>query len=65
MEIPCIKHLAASLVDPYLLEDGLAAGAAAIPTGATVEFDMPAVIADAGVVAKLAGLAMRNRIGGG
>ena len=58
MEILRIKHFTASLVYPDLFEDRLTVRTASVATGTRMRLSMSALVTDAGVVAKLAGLAL-------
>ena len=60
MEIRGIYDLGPSFVYPYLLIDGLAVGAAAVPAGIGMELQVPAVRALGDVAAELAGFAVED-----
>ena len=62
MEVSCVKDLAASLVDPYLLEDGLAVRAGSVAARTAMKLNVTAIVTYRCVVAKLTGLAAFDRV---
>jgi hypothetical protein len=62
MKVSCVKHFTASAVYPDLFEYRLTVRAASVAARTGMELDVAAFIANAGVVAKITGLAAFDRI---
>lgn len=62
VEVLGVENLAATLIDPEILQDCLAVGAVTVAAGRVVDLNMAAFLADTGIDAKAASLALPDGI---